>query len=57
MKELAIGKTGIVDGVLVKCVEWGTLEGGCNGCAFYNDSVECGTARPCTASERKDKRA
>lgn len=57
MKELAIGETGLVDGKPVKCIEWDTLEGGCNGCAFYNDFVECGTARPCTASERKDKKS
>lgn len=58
MKELAIGETGLVDGVLVKCVEWDTkLGGGCNGCAFFNDPVECGTARPCTARERKDRKS
>jgi len=56
MKELAIGETGLVDGVLVKCVEWGTLEGGCIGCAFYNGAFECGTDRPCTADKRKDKK-
>ena len=56
MKELSIGETGIVDGKPVKCIEWDTLEGGCNGCAFFNDPVECGTARPCAASERKDKK-
>ena len=57
MKELAIGETGLVDGVLVKCVEWGNLEGGCSGCAFYNDAFECGTDRPCTENKRKDKRS
>jgi len=57
MKELAIGETGLVDEKPVKCIEWNTLEGGCNGCAFYNGSTKCGTARPCTASERKDKRS
>ena len=57
MKELAIGEKGIVDGVLVRCVEWDTPEGGCNGCAFCYDSFDCGTDRPCTASERKDKRS
>ena len=57
MKELAIGETGLVDGVLVKCIEWNTtLAGGCNGCAFYKDSIECGPDCPCTAS-RKDKRS
>ena len=57
MKELAIGETGLVDGVLVKCVEWGFLGGGCSGCAFYNGAFECGTARPCcTADKRKDKK-
>ena len=56
MKELAIGETGLVDGVLVKCVEWDELGEGCSGCVFYNDSVECGTARPCTAGKRKDKK-
>ena len=56
MRELAIGETGIVDGKSVKCIEWDTLEGGCNGCAFYKDSIECGVDRPCTASERKDKK-
>lgn len=56
MKELAIGKTGLVDGVLVKCVEWDTLEGGCNGCAFYNDAHECVTDCPCGEGRRKDKK-
>ena len=56
MKELAIGETGLVDGVLVKCVEWDTLGGGCSGCAFYNDAYGCGIDCPCTAS-RKDKRS
>ena len=55
MKELSIGETGLVDGVLVKCIEWDTLGGGCNGCAFYKDASECGIDRPCAASERKDK--
>ena len=56
MKELAIGETGLVDGVLVKCVEWDTLGGGCKGCAFYNGAFECGIARPCTWDKRKDKK-
>ena len=56
MKELAIGEKGIVDGVLVKCIEWDTLGVGCRGCAFYNDVSDCGIDRPCAASERKDKK-
>jgi hypothetical protein len=57
MKELAIGETGLVDGVLVKCVDWYTLEGGCSCCAFYNDALECVTDCPCTENKRKDKRS
>jgi hypothetical protein len=56
MKELAIGETGLVDGVLVKCVEWDTLGVGCRGCAFYNDVSDCGIDCPCTADKRKDKK-
>ena len=56
MKELAIGEKGIVDGVLVKCIEWDTLGVGGRGCAFYNDVSDCGIDRPCAASERKDKK-
>ena len=56
MKELAIGEIGLVDGVLVKCVLWDKLGEGCNGCAFYTDTSECGTDCPCTESKRKDKK-
>lgn len=57
MKELAIGETGIVDGKPVRCIEWDTLGRGCNGCAFSYDAFDCGSDRPCTATERKDKRS
>ena len=56
MKELAIGEIGLVDGVQVKCVEWDTLKGGCNGCAFYDRSTGCVTDCPCSEGRRKDKK-
>ena len=57
MKELAIGETGIVDGAMVKCVEWSAQEKGCRGCAFYKDSIGCGTDWACSEGRRKDKKS
>ena len=57
MRELAIGETGILDGVLVKCIKWDTLEGGCSGCAFYSNTGVCESVWACTEGRRKDKKS
>ena len=57
MKELAIGETGLVAGVLVKCVEWSAQEeGSCIGCAFYSNTG-CESDWACSEGRRKDKRS
>ena len=56
MKELAIGEIGLVDGVLVKCVEWSAQEEGCIGCAFYSNTGVCESDWACSEGRRKDKK-